>query len=77
MLDNIIRKKYSSYNVTDISESVQNSYLKMVDFIGAEDSSFVDVSPEMQEQCIDFFEKIVMTKNHKYVHRFLRIHLTY
>lgn len=65
MLDSVIRKKYGTYNVTEISESVQNSYVKLLDFMNTEDSSFVTISPEMQELVIDFFEKIVMTKNHK------------
>lgn len=65
MLDSVIRKKYGTYNVTEISESVQNSYVKLLDFMNTEDSSFVTISAEMQELVVDFFEKIVMTKNHK------------
>lgn len=65
MLDSVIRKKYSTYNEAEISESVQNSYINLTEFMNSEESNFVTVSPEMKELVIDFFEKVVMTKNHK------------
>lgn len=65
MLDTVIRKKYSTYNVTEISESVQNSYVKLADFMNTEESTFYAIPAETKESVIDTFEKIVMTKNHK------------
>lgn len=78
MLDSVIRKKYGTYNVTEISESVQNIYVKFSKFMNTEVSSFVTISPEMQELVVDFFEKIVMTKNHKYgfSNRLLTMHIS-
>lgn len=65
MLDSVVRKKHSTYNVTEISECVQNSYIELMEFMDSDHSSFVDVSADMKEQIVDFFEKVVMTKNHK------------
>lgn len=64
-MDSIIKKKYLTNNIDEISDSVQNSYVKFVDFINSADSKFSSVSFEMIEQISDFFEKVVMTKNHK------------
>lgn len=64
MLDTIIKKKYLTHNIVEISESVQSSYGKFVDFISSVDSEFSRVSPELSEQISDFFEKVVMTRNH-------------
>lgn len=65
MLENVIKKKYLNSNIDELSESVQNSYVKFADFINSADSQFAHVSPELIEQIIDFFEKVVMTRNHK------------
>ena len=65
MLDSIIRKKYTTHNIAEVSECVQNSYLKLTDYINSPDSQFAMASTEVVEQVIDFFEKIVMTKNHR------------
>lgn len=67
MLENVIKKKYLNGNIVELSESVQNSYVKFAEFINSPDSYFADVSAELIEQVIDFFEKVVMTRNHKYV----------
>lgn len=64
MLDTIIKKKYLTHNIVEVSESVQNSYGKFIDFINSVDSEFTNVSSELNEQITDFFEKVVMTKNH-------------
>lgn len=64
MLDTIIKKKYLTHNIVEISESVQSSYGKFVDFISSVDSEFANVSSELSEQISDFFEKVVMTRNH-------------
>lgn len=65
MLENVIKKKYLNGNITELSESVQNSYMTFSDFINLADSEFANVSSELIEQIIDFFEKVVMTRNHK------------
>lgn len=67
MLENVIKKKYLNSNIADLSESVQNSYVKFAEFINSTDSQFANVSSELIEQINDFFEKVVMTRNHKYV----------
>ncbi|XP_031623766.1 rab5 GDP/GTP exchange factor [Contarinia nasturtii] len=65
MLENVIKKKYLNSNIVELSESVQNSYVKFADFINSPESQFSNVSSELIEQIIDFFEKVVMTRNHK------------
>lgn len=65
MLETVIKKKYLNSNITELSESVQNSYVTFSDFINSADSEFSNVSSELIEQIIDFFEKVVMTRNHK------------
>lgn len=75
MLDTIIKKKYSTHNIVEISESVQSSYGKFVDFISSVDSEFSNVSSELSEQIADFFEKVVMTRNHAWVCRVFGIGL--
>ncbi|XP_055687773.1 rab5 GDP/GTP exchange factor [Lutzomyia longipalpis] len=65
MFDQLIHKKYTSYNVDKISDSVQNSYIKMSDYMLAEGSAFETTTPEQREEILDFFEKCVMTRNHK------------
>lgn len=67
MLETVIKKKYSNNNIVELSESVQSSYVKFAEFINSTDSQFANVSSELIEQIIDFFEKVVMTRNHKYV----------
>lgn len=67
MLETVIKKKYSNNNIVELSESVQSSYVKFAEFINSADSQFANVSSELIEQIIDFFEKVVMTRNHKYV----------
>lgn len=64
MLEDIIKKKYSSYNVEEISENVQNGYQKFSEYLDTT-SNFADLSPELKEQIIDFFEKSIMTKYYK------------
>lgn len=65
MLDGVIKKKYHTYNITEISECVQSSYVKLVNFMDSNESNLTSVSSEMKEYVIDFFEKVIMTKNHK------------
>lgn len=67
MLESVIKKKYASNNVVELSESVQSSYVKFAEFINSAESQFANVSSELIEQISDFFEKVVMTRNHKYV----------
>lgn len=64
-MDTVIKKKYHTNNATEISDSVQSSYVKFVDFISSPDSQLSNLSAEIFEQITDFFEKVVMTKNHK------------
>jgi Rab5 GDP/GTP exchange factor len=65
MLDNDLRNKCSSDNIDELSEMVQTSYTNFVDLMNTEKSNFRDVSPEVREQAVDFFEKCIMTEHHK------------
>uniref|UniRef100_A0A182IZ92 Rab5 GDP/GTP exchange factor n=1 Tax=Anopheles atroparvus TaxID=41427 RepID=A0A182IZ92_ANOAO len=67
MLDMQIRKKYASASIDEVSELVQNGYTKFHDFMQVESSKFAGSSEEMREQVLDFFERCIMTKNHKYL----------
>lgn len=66
MLDNAIRKKYTCNNIDELSETVQNGYIKFADYINTADTQFGTLSADVQEQVINFFEKIIMAKNYKY-----------
>uniref|UniRef100_A0A336MKV9 CSON013738 protein n=1 Tax=Culicoides sonorensis TaxID=179676 RepID=A0A336MKV9_CULSO len=66
MLDDIIKKKYSTYNIDEISENIQNGYQKFSEYLDTT-PNFADLSPELKEQIIDFFEKSIMTKYYKYL----------
>ncbi|XP_049296835.1 rab5 GDP/GTP exchange factor [Anopheles funestus] len=67
MLDQQIRKKYSTVSVDELSELVQNGYTKFRDYMHTENSKFASATEEMREQVLDFFERCIMTKNHKYL----------
>uniref|UniRef100_A0A2M3Z3A9 Putative vacuolar assembly/sorting protein vps9 n=1 Tax=Anopheles braziliensis TaxID=58242 RepID=A0A2M3Z3A9_9DIPT len=67
MLDQQIRKKHASANIDEVSELVQNGYTKFRDYMHMENSKFANASEEMREQVLDFFERCIMTKNHKYL----------
>lgn len=51
-------------NIDELSELVQNAYTKFSDIVH-NDASFQIATNEDREVTIDFFEKVVMTKNHK------------
>uniref|UniRef100_A0A182NM47 Rab5 GDP/GTP exchange factor n=1 Tax=Anopheles dirus TaxID=7168 RepID=A0A182NM47_9DIPT len=67
MLDQQIRKKYATVSVDELSELVQNGYSKFRDYMHMENSKFAGAPEEMREQVLDFFERCIMTKNHKYL----------
>uniref|UniRef100_A0A182PWA1 Rab5 GDP/GTP exchange factor n=1 Tax=Anopheles epiroticus TaxID=199890 RepID=A0A182PWA1_9DIPT len=67
MLDQQIRKKYATVSVDELSELVQNGYSKFRDYMHMENSKFASATEEMREQVLDFFERCIMTKNHKYL----------
>ncbi|XP_053665002.1 rab5 GDP/GTP exchange factor [Anopheles marshallii] len=67
MVDQQIREKYSTVSVDDLSELVQNGYKKFSDYMLVENSKFASATEEMRKQVLDFFERCVMTKNHKYL----------
>lgn len=51
-------------NIDELSEIVQNAYNKISDSINS-DQKFSNVRSEVKEECIDFYEKVIMTQNHK------------
>ncbi|XP_075161149.1 rabaptin-5-associated exchange factor for Rab5 [Haematobia irritans] len=53
-------------NIDELSELVQNAYTKFADIVH-NDVSFQIATNEDREVTIDFFEKVVMTKNHKFL----------
>ncbi|XP_058063671.1 rab5 GDP/GTP exchange factor [Anopheles bellator] len=67
MLDQQIRKKHATSNIDEVSELVQNGYTKFRDYMQMDNSKFASASEEMREQVLDFFERCIMTKNHKHL----------
>lgn len=66
-LDNAIRSYINgggSKNVDELSELIQNAYTKFADIVH-NDQRFQIATNEDRESAIDFFEKVVMTQNHK------------
>lgn len=66
-LDNAIRSymnNSANKNVDELSELVQNAYTKLADIVH-NDQRFQIATNEDRESAIDFFEKVVMTQNHK------------
>ncbi|XP_030375320.1 rab5 GDP/GTP exchange factor [Scaptodrosophila lebanonensis] len=53
-------------NIDELSEMVQNAYTRFADLVHS-DPSFQIVSNEDRDSAIDFFEKVVMTQNHKFL----------
>lgn len=63
-VDRIIRDHCNSHkNIDDLSETIQNCYTKLSEVIGS-DQRFANATPEVVEECMNFFEKVIMTKNH-------------
>ncbi|XP_050073895.1 rab5 GDP/GTP exchange factor [Anopheles maculipalpis] len=67
MLDQQIRKKYTTVSVDELSELVQNGYTKFRDYMHMDNSKFAGATEDVREQVLDFFERCIMTKNHKYL----------
>lgn len=68
-LDHEIRKymnNNSSKNVDELSDLVQNAYTRFADVVH-NDARFEIATNEDRDIAIDFFEKVVMTQNHKWV----------
>ncbi|KAH8297653.1 hypothetical protein KR054_004814 [Drosophila jambulina] len=68
-LDSEIRKYIngnSPKNVDELSDAVQNAYTKVSDIVH-NDPSFEIATNEDRDSAIDFFEKVVMTQNHKFL----------
>ncbi|XP_053952949.1 rab5 GDP/GTP exchange factor isoform X1 [Anastrepha ludens] len=68
-LDNAIRSymnKSANKNIDELSELVQNAYTKLSDIVH-NDQRFQIATNEDRESALDFFEKVVMTQNHKFL----------
>lgn len=66
-LDNAIRSYINSTgpkNIDELSELIQNAYTKFAGIVH-NDQRFQIATNEDRESTIDFFEKVVMTQNHK------------
>ncbi|XP_055530544.1 rab5 GDP/GTP exchange factor [Wyeomyia smithii] len=64
MLDQKIRKGHSDKSIEEVSEFVQNGYIKFQEYMNVENSKFANVSQETKDHALDFFEKCIMTMNH-------------
>ncbi|XP_016984150.1 rab5 GDP/GTP exchange factor [Drosophila rhopaloa] len=53
-------------NINELSDLVQNAYTKVSDIVH-NDPSFEIATNEDRDSAIDFFEKVVMTQNHKFL----------
>ncbi|KAH8350031.1 hypothetical protein KR084_011642 [Drosophila pseudotakahashii] len=68
-LDSEIRKYMNGNagkNINELSDLVQNAYTKVSDIVH-NDPSFEIATNEDRDSAIDFFEKVVMTQNHKFL----------
>ncbi|XP_067646262.1 rab5 GDP/GTP exchange factor [Eurosta solidaginis] len=68
-LDNDIRSYMNhnaNKNIDELSDMVQNAYTKLADIVH-NDQRFQIATDEDRESAIDFFEKVVMTQNHKFL----------
>ncbi|KAH8339600.1 hypothetical protein KR067_001011 [Drosophila pandora] len=68
-LDGDIRKYmngHGSKNIDELSDAVQNAYTKVSDIVH-NDPSFEIATNDDRDSAIDFFEKVVMTQNHKFL----------
>ncbi|CAD7083043.1 unnamed protein product [Hermetia illucens] len=66
-LDATIRDYLANHrSIDDLSECVQNAYTRLSEVLGR-DPRFQTASPEAREECMNFFEKVVMTRNHSYL----------
>ncbi|KAH8379765.1 hypothetical protein KR009_007050 [Drosophila setifemur] len=68
-LDSEIRKYMNGQggrNIDELSDTVQNAYTKVSDMVH-NDPSFEIATNEDRDSAIDFFEKVVMTQNHKFL----------
>ena len=66
-LDNAIRNYMNANttkNIDELSEIVQNAYTRFSDLV-YNDSRFQIATNEDRESAIDYFEKVIMTRNHK------------
>ena len=66
-LDHAIRSYMNSNvtkNIDELSEIVQNAYTRLTETV-QNDQRFQIATNEDRQNAIDFFEKVVMTQNHK------------
>lgn len=67
-LDHSVNQAYASnISIDGISELIQKGYKRFGDFMETKDLSFHDVTPEIKEQALDFFEKCIMTHHYKHL----------
>lgn len=64
-MDVEISDRYAYEQMVDLIDCVQAGYAKLKDLMQNEQSVFADVPPEMRDSVMDFFERVLMTKNHK------------
>lgn len=65
-VEEVIRKKYTASSIEEISESIQNGYNKFSDCLNGS-TNFANIAPEVKDEIMDFFERIIMVKYYKYL----------
>lgn len=64
-LDQSIHQKYHKLDIDQLSDMVQNYYIKVADSLERNDSPFFAMSPAEKTDVLDFFESCVISRNHK------------
>lgn len=64
-LDQSIHQKYHKLDIDQLSDMVQNYYIKVADSLERTDSPFFAMSPAEKTDVLDFFESCVISRNHK------------
>lgn len=65
LMDIEIRDKYSFEHIVDLIDCVQSGYTRLKDLMINDHSPLADVPVDMRDAVMDFFERVLMTKNHK------------
>lgn len=65
LLDQSIHQKYHKYDIDQLSDMVQNYYIKVADSMERTDSHFYSLSPGEKSDVLDFLERCVISRNSK------------
>lgn len=65
LMDAEISDKYTFEHIVELVDCVQAGYTRLNDLMNTEQSPLSAVPVDMRDSIMDFFEKVLMTKNHK------------